>query len=73
MDKDKGAKIPICKVCDRLHSEDMMCPRRIANAYTMQGGTQAIAALTMPDVTWMKTHPDFHVLDVVEDAIADLD
>lgn len=59
-----------CKVCHRNHEADQPCPLRVANAYTMQ--PQALEDLTEADKEWMKQHPGFSVLDVLEDAIADL-
>ena len=57
-----------CNVCHRIHNPDMPCPLRIANAYTMQ--PRALEELTEPDKEWMKQHPNFSVLDVLEDEIA---
>lgn len=59
-----------CTVCRRLHKPDQPCPLRVANAYTMQ--PQALEMLTNADKEWMKQHPDFSVLGVLEDTIADL-
>jgi len=64
---EKG--MPECKVCHRLHDPEQPCPLRIANAFTMQ--VQALERLTEADKKWMKEHPDFSVLDTVEDALAD--
>ncbi len=60
----------VCKVCDRQHGVDQPCPRRLANAMTMQA--QALERLTKADMDWVNQHPNFSVLDTVEDAIADL-
>ncbi len=60
----------VCKVCNRLHELNQPCPRRLANAMTMQA--QALEKLTEVDMEWAKRHPNFSVLDTVEDAIADL-
>lgn len=56
-----------CHVCHRMHTSDQPCPLRIANAYTMQ--QKALEKLTDADKKWMAEHPDFSVLDTVEDAI----
>ncbi len=56
-----------CNICHKLHDENMACPLRIANAYTMQ--PQALEKLTNADKEWMAEHPDFSVLDAIEDAI----
>jgi len=61
---------PECKVCHRLHELDQPCPLRIANAYTMQ--PQALEKLTEQDKKWMREHPNFSVLDILEDEIANL-
>ncbi len=58
-----------CKICHRLHDLDQPCPLRIANAYTMQAG--ALERLTKIDKIWMQVHPDFSVLDIVEDAVVE--
>jgi len=58
-----------CNVCHRLHEPDQPCPLRIAGAYTMLPQAQM---LTEPDKAWIRAHPDFNVLDTVEDTIADM-
>ncbi len=58
-----------CPVCLRLHDLDMPCPLRVANAYTMQ--VQALEKLTEADRGWMAKHPDFSVLNVLEEELAD--
>jgi len=59
-----------CEVCSRLHAHNQPCPLRIARAYTMQ--PQALENTTEPDKRWMASHPDFSVVDTVEEAVADL-
>ncbi len=66
LEMEKG----ICKVCHRLHEPIQPGPLRIANAYTMQ--PQALESLTDGDRDWMKEHPNFSALDILEDALADL-
>ncbi len=58
-----------CNICNRLHDLDKPCPRRVANAYTMQ--PQALEELTDADKKWMAEHSSFSVLDELEDIIAD--
>ena len=60
-----------CKVCNRMHELNQPCPRRIANAYMMQ--PQALEQLTAVDKEWMTVYGgNFSVLDIVEDAIANM-
>lgn len=59
-----------CKVCRRNHNDNQPCPLRVTNAYTMQ--PKALELLTDADKKWMAEHPEFDVLDTLEDAIADI-
>jgi len=68
-DEVKMNKDGQCEVCHRLHDLDMPCPLRVANAYTMQ--PQALEKLTEADKEWMKNNPNFSVLDVLEEELAD--
>lgn len=70
MSQHEDDGIPVRSVCNRLHEQHQPCPLRIAHAYTMQ--PQALEKLTEADRRWMEKHKDFSVLDVVEDAIADI-
>lgn len=40
-----------CRVCSRIHNENMPCPTRVANAILMR--PQAIEQLTEADRMWM--------------------
>ena len=63
-------RLPTCNICSRLHRPEQPCPLRIANAYIMQVG--AMGKLTEADKNWMQEHPNFSVLDVIEDAVPEL-
>ena len=63
MDYCKGQDY--CKVCHRLHDEDMPCPRRVANAYQMQ--PLALVRLTEADKKWMA---DNDIVSILEEELA---
>ncbi len=59
-----------CRVCHRNHTEDQPCPLRVANLLTGQEGSYK--AITTPDAVWLEAHPEFSILDTIEDTLADL-
>lgn len=67
---NREVKAMECNICRRLHSPSQACPLRLASAYMML--PQALERLTVQDKRWMALHPEFSVLDTIENAIADI-
>ncbi|KKL78959.1 hypothetical protein LCGC14_2019560 [marine sediment metagenome] len=66
MTKENGP--PVCPTCERNHSPDQFCPRRIARACLNWPGS--LEAITDADHQWSTEHPNFKALDVLEETIA---
>jgi hypothetical protein len=59
----------MCIDCNREHESLTPCPRRIANALLGQPG--GVLCMLPSDHDWIIEHPDFKVLEVIEEELAD--
>lgn len=59
-----------CPFCHRLHDTNQPCPRRIANVYLRK--PKALDRLSKADEEWIDTHGDACILEILEDALADM-